>query len=346
MRIAILAAMLAVMLAAPGVEAQQVVDPDFDPKVAAPAYPADGPRVVIDEAHHNFHTASGRYAPFAALLRADGYSVEPGTLPFDGASLAEADVLVVANATAPEGETSPFAEGEIAALEQWVREGGSLLLISDHAPFGTAAESLAARFGVALGKGWVFEPRKPGRRRESEDEGEGGVLKWQIDFARADGRLGDGPIAQGRSPEEAVSLVRSFTGQSLIGPPGAVVLMRLPGDAREAPDQALLDAAIAAARKSRKAPVFPEAVASVAGKAQGIAFAHGEGRVVVLGEAAMLTAQLREFRPELKRPPKPFGMNVPGIDNRQFALNLLHWLSRALEQTPATPAAISAGSER
>jgi hypothetical protein len=49
----------------------------------------------------------------------------------------------------------------------------------------------------------------------------------------------------------------------------------------------------------------------------------GKGRVVVLGEAAMLTAQLT-------RDDKPFGMQVAGIDNRQLALNIMHWLSRLL----------------
>jgi hypothetical protein len=44
---------------------------------------------------------------------------------------------------------------------------------------------------------------------------------------------------------------------------------------------------------------------------------------VVLGEAAMLTAQLAG--PEKA----PFGgLNVPGIDNKQLALNIMHWLSR------------------
>src|SRR5204862_72802 len=63
---------------------------------------------------------------------------------------------------------------------------------------------------------------------------------------------------------------------------------------------------------------------SAAGRAQGIALVYGKGRVVVLTEAAMLTAQVaaRGFR---------FGMNVPGIDNRQLALNILHWLSGLLK---------------
>ncbi|HKP85248.1 MAG TPA: DUF4350 domain-containing protein, partial [Blastocatellia bacterium] len=66
---------------------------------------------------------------------------------------------------------------------------------------------------------------------------------------------------------------------------------------------------------------------SAAGRAQGIAIEFGKGRVVLLGEAAMLSAQV------IKRPDRPdfrMGMNRAGIDNRQFALNLMHWLSHLL----------------
>ena len=42
----------------------QMADPNFDAKVEHPAYTKDGPRVLFDEAHNNFHTASGRYKPF------------------------------------------------------------------------------------------------------------------------------------------------------------------------------------------------------------------------------------------------------------------------------------------
>ncbi len=48
------------------------------------------------------------------------------------------------------------------------------------------------------------------------------------------------------------------------------------------------------------------------------------GRVMVLGEAAMLSAQRAG----------PFGMlmgmNAPGSDDRQFALNVVRWLGGAL----------------
>ena len=49
---------------------------------------------------------------------------------------------------------------------------------------------------------------------------------------------------------------------------------------------------------------------------------RAQGRLVVLGEAGMLTAQIDG------RSHKNFGMNVPGIDNKQLALNIMHWLSR------------------
>jgi hypothetical protein len=45
---------------------------------------------------------------------------------------------------------------------------------------------------------------------------------------------------------------------------------------------------------------------------------------VVLGEAGMLTAQLDGKK-------KPFGMQCPGIDNRQLGLNILHWLSGLMD---------------
>src|SRR6476619_732059 len=78
--------------------AQQVADPDFDVKVANPAYAKNHPNVFIDEAHHNFHTASGRYKPFADLITNDGYQVTPNKDKFSAATLKGFDILVISNA--------------------------------------------------------------------------------------------------------------------------------------------------------------------------------------------------------------------------------------------------------
>ena len=64
---------------------------------------------------------------------------------------------------------------------------------------------------------------------------------------------------------------------------------------------------------------------SAAGRAQALAFKFGKGRVVVLGEGSMLSAQLTGSDNQ------PLGMNLPGIDNKQLALNIMHWLSGLLK---------------
>jgi hypothetical protein len=87
------------LLALAGALAQQASDTEFSAKVPAPAYAhALGPRVMIDEAHHNFHTADGRYAAFADLLRKDGYRVMPSRMGFAKERMKKADILVIANA--------------------------------------------------------------------------------------------------------------------------------------------------------------------------------------------------------------------------------------------------------
>lgn len=293
----------------------QVSDPEFKPSVARPAFASNGPVVVLDEAHDNFHTAAGRYKPFADLLRADGFTVREGKAKFDRDSLRGSKILVIANARSQAG--AAFTDAEGVALQDWVREGGALLLVADHAPFGGAAESLAARFGVGMGKGWVFQ---------RADTAAG--MTTQIDFDRASGSLADHPITRGRGPDEAVSVIRAFTGQSLKPPADAVVLMRLGETAREAPDTAGLGLAARAIadKDERGLEPFP----SVAGRAQGLAMTVGRGRVVVLGEAGMLSAQVVQFPPGDARQTIHMGMNVAGYDNQKFATNLMRWLAGVL----------------
>jgi hypothetical protein len=314
---------LAVLLLGAHGWAQQISDPAFDASVARPAYAKGGPSVVIDEAHRNFHTAAERYRPFVQLLRNDGYRVQSGKTPFTLRGLRGIDVLVIANAgsrNAGDATAPAFTEAECEVVQQWVDRGGALLLIADHAPFGLVAANLAARFGVSMGKGWVFD-------RNARDAS-GGEFTTQLIFSRSNGLLGSHVLLQGRGAEETINELRSFTGQSLGIPPGAAVLMQLSETAREAPDQANLNQVAAAVRKD--APLAQTTAAysaSAAGRAQGIAMNHGKGRVVVLGEAAMLSAQVATL-PDGRQ--IKMGMNVPGNDDRQFALNVMHWLSGLL----------------
>lgn len=269
-------------------------DPAFDSSVAHPAYAAGrGPSLAFDVAHHNWHTPIGRYRPLADLLRHDGYRVGEQTSPFTAGSLESVEILVIANAMGPEGhEGDPaFTEAEDTALVAWVEKGGSLLLVADHVPFGSAAKRLASRFGVTMHLAFARDDKHSGWDNE------------RIVFSRADGLLTAHPITDGRSPAERIERVVTFTGQSLSVPPEATPLLRMDDEAYD--------------WQSRKVRH------SARGHAQGLAMSFGEGRLVVLGEAALLSAQVDPLGFEM-------GMNQRGNDDRQFALNVVHWLSGAL----------------
>src|SRR5215471_5414392 len=283
--------------------AQQVADPNFDAKVAHPAYAKNGPRVLFDEAHNNFHTATGRYKPFADLIANDGYQITPNKEKFSAATLKGFEILVISNALGaermnmPEASNPAFTTSECDAVRDWVIGGGNLLLIADHAPMGSANQILADRFGVNMSKMFTIDAQN--FDKESNNPG-------FIVYTRESGRLADHPITRGRNDAERVNKIIAFTGQSLKGPPDSIAFMKL------------ADSAVDAMPGVNKDPV------SAAGRAQGIAMNFGRGRVVVLGEAAMLSAQLAG-------PNKmPFGMNRPGLDNKQIALNIMHWLSGLL----------------
>jgi hypothetical protein len=283
----------------------QMADPDFNTSVSKPAYKKRGPKILFDEAHNNFHTSNGRYKPFAALITSDGYQVVPNKQQFASDSLKSYRVLVISNALgspamdAPSASNAAFTEAECDAVRDWVASGGSLLLIADHAPMGAANQVLAKRFAVDMSKMFTVD-----QKNYDTESGNPGFIV----YTRESGRLADHPVTRGRNESERINKIIAFTGQSLKGPPNSVAFMKL------------ADTAMDAMPGGNTKPV------SAAGRAQGIAMNFGKGRVIILGEAGMLSAQVvgaQGIR---------FGMNRPGIDNRQLALNIMHWLSGLLKE--------------
>src|SRR5262249_14669709 len=139
---------------------QQVSDPNFSTRVEHPAFTKTHPRVGIDEAHRNFHTRNGRYKPFADLMKSDGFEVSAGPV-FSRNGLKGIDILIISNAMGEnqgDGRMGPaFTSVECDAVRDWVRVGGSLLLIADHTPMGCAAYPMAQRFGVEMGRGYALD---------------------------------------------------------------------------------------------------------------------------------------------------------------------------------------------
>ncbi len=313
--------------------AQQVPDTLFRPAVARPAWAeGNGPRLCLDEAHHNFHTLDNRFFAFGALARRDGYRVAPLRARFSAAALAACDLLVISNAQPndqpwtqyPDPTPSAFADDEIRALHAWVEQGGALLLIADHMPLAGAAKALAAAFGAEFYDGFAF-PRAPDGA--PIDAGRGvptlflragtappATTAGGDTIPERNGALTDHPISNGRDASERITMVRSFTGQAFrVTAPGARPVMSLPSDF--------------VSLEPRYAWQFAPGtrVRDVGGWLQGATLTVGRGRLALFGEAAMFSAQ----RAGPTR--QPMGMNAPMAEqNPRFVLNVLHWLAGLL----------------
>jgi hypothetical protein len=295
-----------VLLIASCAVAQQLPDLSYKPPIPKPAYAQNqGPRVVIDGGHHNFHTVDERYKPFAELLRRDGYRVTGSDASLTANSLNSADVLVIANALNEinaEGEwalpTPPaFTSAEIVEVKKYVENGGALFLIVDHMPFPGAAGDLARAFGVEFSNGFAMP-------RDGNNAG-------PITFTPETG-LKPGPWTEGRSPEEKVDSVVTFTGSAFYpGPNVEPVLVFPEGYVSATPEVAW--------QFTPETPRIP-----ITGWCQGAVVKVGKGRVAVFGEAAMFTAQVAG--PQKRK----MGMNSEiAKQNYQFLLNIMHWLTNA-----------------
>lgn len=293
------ATLLSAGLALPAA-AQQVADAKADLSVAKPAFAAGaGPRLVIDGGHHNFHTVDGRFAPFAAVVRNDGFRVSGSQGPLTAASLKDVEVLVIANALDASNDKSEWRlpnpsaldPEEIAAVKAWVEGGGGLLLIADHMPFAGAAQDLAQAFGFSFSNGFV-----------QRDPPGGPDI-----FSKADGALKADVVTTD------IEALRTFTGSAFTAPPGARPIIVLPRGY--------------VSKETKVAWQFDKDVTTVdaAGRLQGAVMEVGRGRLAVFGEGAMFTAQVAG--PEQKR----IGFNAPDAPgNKPFLLNLVRWLAGAL----------------
>lgn len=291
---------------------QRPYDPDFDTRVVNPAYRGGGPVVLYDEGHSNIHTSTAAYKPFADLIRSDGYDLRVTTEALSPQTLEDVSTLVIvlARGSNETNDDAAFEDSECAVVEEWVRSGGSLLLVTDHWPFGAAMASLVQKFDVQSGKGLVEDSMHHERNRGQS----------HLVFSVENGLLRDHPITRGRNPAERIQRVLTFTGQSMLGPQTAVPFLVLSDVAIEYPPtvpRVEKDGGDVRVHMDYGEPI------SASGRAQGLAMELGRGRIVILGEAGMLRAE----RP---RRGQQVGMNVPGYDNRQLAINIMHWLSRLL----------------
>lgn len=275
---------------------QQLGDSEFNPEIQHPRYaPGQGPAVYIDEAHNNFHTLNERFAPFAQLLKRDGYRLLAYTESFSLASLQPVDIMVISNALHEDDigawvipNPSAFTTSEIKALSSWVNKGGALLIIADHMPFPGAAGTLGEAFGFSFNNGFAIDTTYQG----------------PIIFSKKGNTLSDHPITQ------SIDSVASFTGQGFEIPEDAISVMNF----KEHVISLMPDTAW---QFNSETPFI-----SLNGWSQGAVKEYGKGKVAVFGEAAMFTAQVAGPN-QIK-----IGMNSDSApQNYRFVLNILGWLA-------------------
>ena len=204
--------------------AQQSADPHFDTRVEKPTFTKNFPRVLFDEAHYNFDTTNNRYKPFADLLFNDGYHIAVNRQQFTKTSLATHKILVIVNPLGGEDMDDEGADGPAFTLDEcevvsnWVRGGGALLFIADHAPFASAAEILAKQLGVDMSRSETTDAANADKEFN---------LPSVIVYSRENHQLAESAITNGRSDAERVNRVIVFSGQSLKGPQGSEAFLKL-----------------------------------------------------------------------------------------------------------------------
>ena len=259
------------------------------------------PRVLIDAAHHNFHTAEGRYAPLARLLQESGFAVHSATGPITPQLLQTTDILVIANALHAsnvdrwELPVAPaFSAEETGLLTSWVENGGSLLLIADHFPFPGAIVDLAANFGFRLFNGFAIRADVA-----AEDV-------FDLDL----GSLRPHKQITGADLKTPVTQIAAFTGSAFEAPTEAQPLMVLGKDYELWLTSRAWEFRADTPRRSAN------------GLLQGATHSHGKGRVAIFAEAAMFTSQ---SAPDGQT---SIGFDAPAArDNRAFVIHVFRWLT-------------------
>jgi len=273
---------------------QQRPDLSFEPKVENPKYTErQTARIGIDAAHHNLHKIHGSFEPFARLLRADGYQVQ-SIAAITETHLNPLNTLVIAN---PLNEYNvgnwkrpikgAFTTEEIHILHQWVKDGGSLLVIADHMPYAGATNELAEAFGFSYADGFVM----------------GQPQIWPPEmYTKKSGDLNTVVLTEG------IDSIAGFTGSALKAPPEAKVIATFPNT-----HKLLIP---------ETAWQFEEntQILDASDYVMGAVMQYGKGKVAFFTEAAMFTAQVVQDQYKV-------GFNSPKApQNQRFVLNVMHWL--------------------
>lgn len=279
-------------------------DTDFHPRAKSKTVLDHSQTVCFDESHNNLAVQKGFYNPILELIESDGYKIIRNKKHFDKTSLKTCNILYISAVLSHEDyeqskklkKTSAFSDREIKEIHDWVQAGGSLLFMTDHKPMGSAAGKLLAKFGVRGSDINVRNPKYPVPPFKDD-----GIFLIPHSLMNS-----ESPIVRGRNESEKLNQIYFFYGQALKGPSTSDVFLKTGPDA-------LIGGLY------NEDVINPSQYPAVA-----IALKVKKGRLVVFGDATVFTSKMDLWMNE------PTGINRPGSDNIQMALNVFHWLSGIL----------------
>ena len=264
-----------------------------------------GSKILFDQAHLNNYKLSGLFKPFGKLLKMAGYAVEPIYRNLTLDKLKTGKILVIANAYGQNvngwlvDSATALTTKETNVLKQWVKSGGSLLLIMDHIPYPSRAENIAKAFGFNFYDCHVLGPEKAGQPDV---------------FSKSSNTLSDHIIFSGKLDSEKVTEVATFWGAGMEIPKSATPLITFSKEYQAVFAHAPWKLEEADYRKNAK------------GLHQAAVMPYGEGKVAVFCDIDMFTSMKSRSSGSL------VGMNhEKAKQNPQFILNTIHWLDGLLD---------------
>lgn len=291
--------LLTVLFSSYCLQAQMINDPSFDSKVLQPFYKnAQGPKVLIDGGHHNFFIQRSLMNPFIDLVKSDGYNPQIDSLPITKKHLSAYDIVVLNPAypfdygTKKElGDLKAYSKEEIDHIYNYVNKGGSLLILTEKSPMINAMEPLLNKFGITASYGTIADTLHQDKQ----------FGKNVIHYSRENGMLTvNHPILKGRNASEEINHIVMITGSAFKGQDYTNILPT------------------SSAAQMGNAGVFTPVEQ---GSSVGLAGKVGKGKLVALSDTEIFIAML------FGKDKVKVGMQMPNYDLKQFALNIMHWLS-------------------
>lgn len=274
--------------------ANYTADTTFTPTVEYPTYINAKPILCFDEGHNNLAVQHEFYRSILGLLESDGYQIEKLKTSFNISNIRKCDILYSS-----------------AALSNIDLQLAKKTMASAYAQNEIKVLYQWVKAGGSLLIATDHRPMSDGAAELLKKFKIKGSIFTTENIATAIPNLLDpsnfyiniidknlNPILMGRSAKERVTTVFTFAGQAIKGAENVQIIVPLPQSAKKSDD-------------SFNALVLAQKLEN--------------GRVVVTGDATLFTSKLN-----LKTNEKT-GINRAGSDNVKLALNIFHWLSKAID---------------